>query len=76
MAEEKFVYLHGGADARERMPMERQDLSKSPASILAAKRKALASAGVEPNAVEFWDLYSCFPIAVTNILEGPGHRGR
>jgi acetyl-CoA C-acetyltransferase len=69
--EEKFVYLHGGADARERMPMERQDLSRSPASIMAA-RGALAAAGVEASDVDVFDLYSCFPIAVTNILEGLG----
>ena len=69
--EEKFVYLHGGADARERMPMERQDLSRSRASIMAAQA-ALAAAGVEASEIELFDLYSCFPIAVTNILEGLG----
>jgi acetyl-CoA C-acetyltransferase len=69
--EDRFVYLHGGSDARERMPMERRDLSRSPASILAAKA-ALAAAGVEPSEIDLFDLYSCFPIAVTNILEGLG----
>jgi acetyl-CoA C-acetyltransferase len=69
--EDRYVYLHGGADARERMPMERQDLSRSPASIMAA-RQALAAAGVEASAIDLFDLYSCFPIAVTNILEGLG----
>ena len=69
--ESKFVYLHGGADARERMPMERQDLSRSPASILAAKT-ALDAAGLAAADIDVFDLYSCFPIAVTNILEGLG----
>ncbi len=69
--EDRFVYLHVGADARERMPMERQDLSRSPASVMAAKA-ALAAAGVTANDVGVFDLYSCFPIAVTNILEGLG----
>jgi acetyl-CoA C-acetyltransferase len=69
--EDRFVYLHGGADARERMPMERRDLSRSPASVLAAKA-ALAAAGAEASDIDLFDLYSCFPIAVTNILEGLG----
>ena len=30
--EDRWVYLHGGADVRERTPMERADLSQSPAS--------------------------------------------
>ena len=69
--EDRFVYLHGGADARERMPMERRDLSRGPASILAAKA-AIDAAGVAASDIELFDLYSCFPIAVTNILEGLG----
>ncbi len=69
--EDRFVYLHGGADARERMPMERADLSRSPASVMAARR-ALDRAGVGQEAIDLFDLYSCFPIAVSNIREGLG----
>ena len=69
--ERKFVYLHGCADARERMPMDRRDLSHGPASILAVKR-ALELAGTDADGIALFDLYSCFPIAVFNILEGLG----
>jgi acetyl-CoA C-acetyltransferase len=65
--EEKFVYLHGGADARERTVVERQDLSRSPASVLAARR-ALEAVGV--GEIDLFDLYSCFPIAVFNVRDG------
>jgi acetyl-CoA C-acetyltransferase len=69
--EEKFVYLLGGADARERTVIERQDLSRSPASIMAAKQ-ALETAGVGVDQVDLFDLYSCFPIAVFNVRDGLG----
>ena len=69
--EAKWVYLHGGADVKERTPMQRRDLSRGPASVLAAKR-ALESAGVELSQIDAFDLYSCFPIAVFNICDGLG----
>ena len=72
--ERKFVYLHGGADARERMPMERQDLSRSPAAVQAVEQ-ALTIAGVGIDRIDLFDLYSCFPIAVSNILDGYGLSG-
>jgi acetyl-CoA C-acetyltransferase len=69
--EEKLVYLHGGADAKERTVVERADLSTSPASVLAAKR-ALQVAGIDIGQIGLFDFYSCFPIAVFNMLEGLG----
>ena len=69
--EDKFVYLLGGADARERTVIERQDLSRSPASVMAAKQ-ALDVAGVGVGEVDLFDLYSCFPIAVFNVRDGLG----
>jgi acetyl-CoA C-acetyltransferase len=69
--ESKWVYLHGGADVKERTVMERQDLSKSPASVLACKA-ALEAAGAELAGIDLFDLYSCFPIAVFNICDGLG----
>ena len=68
---DRFIYLHGAADIRERMPMERGDLSASPAAILAAQL-ALRQAGVAAEAVTVFDLYSCFPIAVFNLRDGLG----
>jgi acetyl-CoA C-acetyltransferase len=68
---DRLVYLHGGADVRERTVIERQDLSTSPAAV-AACRLALAGAGIDLAAVAAFDLYSCFPIAVFNICDGLG----
>jgi len=69
--EEKMVYLHGGADAVERSPLERVDLSRGPASILAAQA-ALRHAGLSLSDIEAFDFYSCFPIAVSNVRDGLG----
>jgi acetyl-CoA C-acetyltransferase len=69
--EDRWVYLHGGADVKERTVMERQDLSKSPASALAC-RQAMDGAGIELADLGRFDLYSCFPIAVFNICDALG----
>jgi acetyl-CoA C-acetyltransferase len=69
--EDRWVYLWGGADVKERTPVERADLSSSPASVAAAKR-AMAAAGVSLADLDVFDLYSCFPIAVFNICDGLG----
>jgi acetyl-CoA C-acetyltransferase len=71
VAEDRFIFLHGGADATERPVMERPDLSAGPASVLAAKH-ALAVAGRTIDEIDLFDFYSCFPIAVFNLLEGLG----
>ena len=71
VAEDRWVYLHGGADVRERTVMERRDLSKSPASAMAIQR-ALDAAGARLAEVDVFDLYSCFPIAVFNICDALG----
>jgi acetyl-CoA C-acetyltransferase len=69
--EDRWIYLHGGADARERLPMERADLSRGPASVLAV-RQALETAGVGLDQIDAFDFYSCFPIAVFNVRDGLG----
>ena len=69
--EARWVYLHGGADVRERTVMERQDLSRGPASPMAIER-ALEVAGVALDDVDLFDLYSCFPIAVFNVCDALG----
>ena len=71
--EDKLVYLHGGADARERDPLDRLDYSSGPASILALQY-ALAHAGMALADISAFDFYSCFPIAVFNALDGLGMR--
>lgn len=69
--EERFVYLHGAADAADKLPMERTDLSRYLAGVLAARR-ALEVAGVSAADIDLFDLYSCFPIAVSEIQAGLG----
>lgn len=67
--ESKWVYLHGYADLYERTLVERPDLGASPCAI-AACRAALAAAGIDLDAIAYFDFYSCFPIAVFNVLDG------
>lgn len=69
--EAKWVYLHGHADAVEQEVVDRPDLSRSPAAVLAVRR-ALETAGIGLDDVAAFDLYSCFPIAVFNICDGLG----
>ena len=53
--EDRWVYLWGGADVKERTPVQRQDLSKSPAST-AAVRRAMEVAGVSLADIDVFDL--------------------
>jgi acetyl-CoA C-acetyltransferase len=69
--QERWVFLHGHADLRERKLMDRADLSASPASVLAA-RHALEVAGITARDLAAIDLYSCFPAPVFNICDGLG----
>ena len=69
--EDRFVYLHGQADANELTIMERPDLSASPSAI-SAGRKALELAGRTADDMAVFDFYSCFPIAVFNMIDGLG----
>lgn len=59
----KWVYLHGCAEAREKLVSERADLHSSPA-IRANAATAFAMAGKSAADMDFIDLYSCFPSAV------------
>lgn len=62
--EDKWVYLHGCADASDLWyPLDRQDFHSSPAMRLTGKR-ALEMAGVGLGDIDVIDLYSCFPVAV------------
>lgn len=60
---DKWVYLHGGADAADKWYVsQRINYYSSPALRLAAEA-ALKSAGLELSDISFFDLYSCFPCA-------------
>lgn len=69
--QDRWVYLHGQGDANELTPMERPDMSASPQSIASAKL-ALDLAGKSISEMALLDFYSCFPIAVFNMLDGLG----
>lgn len=69
--EAQWVYLHGYADATERPLLERQDIGASPAAQLAATT-ALQCASITAEEIDYFDLYSCFPIAVSNVCDGLG----
>jgi acetyl-CoA C-acetyltransferase len=70
--EEKWVYLHGCADASDLwFPLERQNYHSSPAMRLTGQR-ALKMAGVTIDDIDLFDIYSCFPIAVEVGIEELG----
>jgi acetyl-CoA C-acetyltransferase len=61
---ERWVYLHGCADAADLWHMlDRQDFHSSPAMRMTGQR-ALEMAGVGLDDIDVFDLYSCFPVAV------------
>ncbi len=71
IAEDRLVYLAGHADLREFDLLARPDISSAP-SATAAVTHALEVADAKLDDVQFFDLYSCFPIAVFNVLDGLG----
>jgi acetyl-CoA C-acetyltransferase len=61
--EDRWVYLHGGADAHDHwFILDRVDFTSSPA-IRRAARAALDQAQWTIDDIDFLDLYSCFPCA-------------
>jgi acetyl-CoA C-acetyltransferase len=71
VARDKWVFLHGQADLVERTVLQRAELGQAP-SAGAAVRHALAVARLGLDDIDFLDLYSCFPIAVSNIIDAVG----
>lgn len=71
IAEDNWVYLHGQAELRERNLLERKALGEAP-SAATAVRHALEVAEIGIDDIDFFDFYSCFPIAVANITEALG----
>ncbi|HEX7776468.1 MAG TPA: acetyl-CoA acetyltransferase, partial [Parvibaculum sp.] len=61
---EKWVFLHGCADANDIwFPTERVNFHSSPAIRMMGK-KAFAMSGWKLSDIDYFDLYSCFPSAV------------
>ncbi|GHE41671.1 acetyl-CoA acetyltransferase [Streptomyces capitiformicae] len=69
--QDRWIFLHGHADLRERDLMDRADLGRSPAATEAV-RHALEIAGVSVQDLATLDLYSCFPAPVFNICDAFG----
>jgi acetyl-CoA C-acetyltransferase len=69
--ESKWVYLHGHADLRERTLLEREHLGEAPSAVSSVVH-ALEVAGVGLDEIDYFDFYSCFPIAVSNITDELG----
>lgn len=67
----KWIYLHGAAEAADALVTERSDLSRS-AAMEAALDVALERAGLSAGDIAYYDLYSCFPCAVTIAAEALG----
>ncbi|GAA3957838.1 acetyl-CoA acetyltransferase [Gordonia caeni] len=68
---DRWVFLHGHADTVEQPLMARPELSQAP-SQAAALYEALAMAGIDIDDVSAFDLYSCFPIAVSTVADALG----
>jgi acetyl-CoA C-acetyltransferase len=66
--EERWVFLRGHVDLRNRDLFDRQDLSRHPVAGLAV-RHALEVADATLDEVTAFDLYSCFPVAVSSVLD-------
>ncbi|HSG87679.1 MAG TPA: acetyl-CoA acetyltransferase [Pseudomonadales bacterium] len=64
VAEDKWVYLHGCADASELWYLLDRENYHSSVAIRTMGRKTLEMAGRSIDEVDFIDLYSCFPSAV------------
>jgi acetyl-CoA C-acetyltransferase len=64
IADDKLVFLHGCSDTIEKWNvLDRVDYHSSPAMAVGI-REALEMAGKTSANMDFFDLYSCFPIAV------------
>ena len=66
--ESKWVFLHGHSDLRERTLLDRNKLCEAPSAVTAVKH-ALEVARLNLDDIDFFDFYSCFPIAVSNITD-------
>ncbi|WP_040156335.1 acetyl-CoA acetyltransferase [Mobilicoccus massiliensis] len=69
--EGRLVFCHGHAAVKERPLLERADLSTSRAAALAV-RAVLAEARLTAAELDLMDVYSCFPVAVSVVVEALG----
>jgi len=70
--ESQWVYLHGCADTTELWGItDRVNYHSSPAAAVMGER-ALAMAGLTVDAIDLFDLYSCFPCTVAIVRDELG----
>lgn len=72
--EDRWVHIHAVSDAKEASPMHRADLHLAPSAVDSA-RAALEMADTTVADVTHFDIYSCFPIPVSNLIEALGIAG-
>ena len=63
-----WVYLHGYCDVKDRLLLERSNLAHSTA-LEQVLLGALANADKHSDAIKHFDLYSCFPIVVSQASD-------
>ncbi|MGB5324482.1 MAG: enoyl-CoA hydratase-related protein, partial [Pseudomonadales bacterium] len=71
IAEDKWIYLHAYSESKELPLLERENLGASKALKL-AYQQALQQGGLDARQIEFFDIYSCFPIVVELAREALG----
>lgn len=64
----KWVYLHGHCDVKDKHFLERQELGQS-AALQQVLRGSLANANKASSEINYLDIYSCFPIVVTQTRD-------
>lgn len=69
--EEKWVYLHGYADAADKIVSLRDDLTTANA-MKAATSEALDNSALTADKINHFELYSCFPCAVIFACDAMG----
>lgn len=68
----KRIYLHGAAAAKDVCPTARADLSQSVPTQWALAQALDAAKIMDARAIDYIDLYSCFPVAVFLAAEALG----
>lgn len=69
--QDRWVHIHAVTNTSERTILSRADLARSDRAI-ASVETALSVAGIAMDDVGYLDLYSCFGIAVFNIIDAFG----
>lgn len=71
IAQEKWVFLEGYAQVHDRILLERSQLGKS-AALRSALNGALKNAKLRVDDLDYFDIYSCFPIVVSETKDALG----